>query len=83
MAKGLNSERRGKVYGVHAGISERGTNGTWLQLVRSCTVQFDQVFLISKLRADARGATGYRSGGCTMRRLLDEVEKLYYNIRTE
>ena len=62
MAKGLNWERRGKVYGVRTGcvrgFSERGTNRTWLQLVRSCAVQFDRVFLISKLQADAWGATG-------------------------
>ena len=67
--------------GVHAecvrGFSERGTNGTWLQLVRSCAIQFNPEFLISKVWADAQGATGYYSGGCMTRRLLDEDEKLY------
>ena len=49
----------GKYTGCMWGFSERGTNGTWLQLVRSFAIQFDLVFLISVVQTDARGATGF------------------------
>ena len=35
---GLESENAWGPCGVHEGFSERGTNGTQLQLVRSCTL---------------------------------------------
>ena len=59
MAAGLNSERCRKVCEVHMGcmwgFSKSGTNETWLQLVRSCAIQFDWVFLISKVWTECMG----------------------------
>ena len=77
---GLESE---KVQEMH-GVSEGRTNGTWLQLVRSCAVPIDCG--VPDLRGGSDGCAGWVGvSDAELHYKLEDEEymELTYNIRTE
>ena len=74
MAVGWNWKVHGKcmgyaweMHGRCAGFSKRRTNGTWLQLVRSCTFLLDLGVPDFWGQTNVQGAMGFLKWRCTAR----------------
>ena len=65
------------------GSPRLGTNGTWLQLVRSCAFLLDSVSLISRVKQMRGVATGFPKRECAARSCEDSNGVNNYNIQTK